>query len=325
MKDETDIELASSDVVINSNGKTRGIPGVFFVLFAHLLWGMTPLYTNLMDGISLFEIIAHRVIWSLPGVFFAVVYFSKGLSLLKSAVKNTKVLLWLAGSAFFLACHWGVFLFALLSHRGFETALSFYISPLLSIALGSLLLNEKWNKLQVIATSLTTIALLIMTIYNGIPVLSLAIAVTWSVYCFTRKSIPATPNEGMFIEMCCLAVPALLFVLLLGTNMLPDINMMTYIMENKRFLQNVPDTLLLMGYGLLNSIAFCFFAYGIKNTRLSTVGIMDYVAPTMMAINTVIILKQPVSNVDLVVFFIIVFALFIYVIPSFLNSRKQNS
>ncbi|RPD37824.1 hypothetical protein C0030_000120 [Candidatus Liberibacter solanacearum] len=296
---------------LDKNGNQTTIIGLLCVLFAYIAWGMTPLYTQFLEKVSVLEVISHRILWSLPGVFFAVVYFSGGLSVLKSTLKNPKTLFMLMVSAALLASHWGVFVYALLSRQGLATSLSFFVTPIFSLSLGAIFLKERLNLLQIIAAINIVAAMVIMTIYNGIPMLSLAIAVTWSAYCFARKTIPVNSNEGFFIEMCILAVPTLFYVIWL---IVSD--------KNHSFMHNTQETFFLMGYGLLNSIIFCVFAYGIKRTKLTTVGLMEYIAPLIMAANTVFILKQPINTVNIVVFSMVIFAMIIYVLPIIFNNKK---
>ncbi|MBY7649490.1 MAG: hypothetical protein C4617_03135 [Candidatus Liberibacter europaeus] len=292
------------------NNNHGSVLGATCMCFAYIMWGLTPLYTQFMEDIPFAEVVTHRILWSLPGIFFAVAYFSKNLSSLKSTIKNTRVLSMLVLSTTLLACHWGVFVYALLSKRGFETSLSFFITPILSIAMGAIILKERLNRLQIVATLLTGGALAIMTIYNGMPLLSVGIAITWSGYCFTRKTIKADSNIGFLVEMLILAIPALFYTFWL------------LVKGNAYFLKSFPDTAFLMGYGIINSLVFCVFSYGIKKTRLSTVGIMEYIAPIMILANTTLILKQPINRVDVIVFIIVFVSMLIYMMPTVLGDRK---
>ncbi|AHA28323.1 putative permease [Candidatus Liberibacter americanus str. Sao Paulo] len=274
------------------------------------MWGLTPLYTQFLEHVPYFEVIIHRVLWSLPGVFLAFRCFSGDMASLKYTVKNTKVLLMLILSATLLACHWGVFIYALLAGRGFETSLSFFITPIISIALGTLFLKEKMSKMQVAATIITVTALLIMTFYKGLPFLSLSIAITWSSYCFTRKTIAAKSIDGFLLEMFFLSIPSIIIAVWL------------YNKGESHFLNGFSDTMLLVGYGIINSIVFCVFSYAIKITKLSTVGIMEYLAPIVMMINTIFVLKQPISKIDIIVFILIFVSLLIYILPVVLTNKE---
>lgn len=296
------------------NASLPTMMGTLFVFCAYILWGITPLYTQFLEQVSVLEVISHRVLWSLPRVFFAIVYFSGGLSLLKDTLKNPKAVGMLVFSATILAVHWGFFIYALLTRQGFLTSFSYFVTPVISVFLGSVFLKERLNHLQIIAALLIILSLLIMTLHSGIPLLSLAIAVTWSAYCFARKTIPVGSSEGFFIEMCVLAIPALFYVVWNG-----------FSGGEHFFLGNIPDTLFLIGYGLLNSFVFCIFSYGIKRAKLSTVGIMEYTAPLLMIVSSVFILKQPIDTVRTIVFGIVVIAMVVYLLPTVINSGKNKT
>ncbi|AKK20331.1 EamA family transporter [Candidatus Liberibacter africanus] len=291
--------------------------GTLYALCAYISWGIVPLYTQFLEHIGVAEVISHRVLWSLPGAFCAFYCFSGGSSALKSTLTNPKLLAMLIFSTACLATHWGFFVYALLSGEVFLTSFSFFVTPVISVFLGAVFLKERLNFLQIIAALLIILSLLIMTFHSGIPLLSLSIAVTWSAYCFARKTIPVNSSEGFFVEMCILAIPASLYVLWVA-----------FSGGEHFFLKTTSDTLLLMGYGLINSLIFCIFAYGIQRTKLATLGIMEYIAPLLMALIGTFILKQPIDTVRVIVFSIVVVAIIIYLSPTLLdgkNSRKTNN
>ncbi|MBA5724017.1 EamA family transporter RarD [Candidatus Liberibacter sp.] len=291
-----------------------GSHGVIISFLTYICWGFVPLYMRFMSEINVIEIIAHRVLWSLPAIALAVAFF-EGLHAVKSICKNPQVLLKIMINAMILAAHWGLYIYSVVSGNLLKASLAFFISPLLSISLGTILLKEPLKRSQIIPIGLIVVAIGIMsTGVGGLPWLSLAIAGTWSIYAFFRKTIPADPNSGFLLEMIALSIPAT--VIAFGFTKIVG--------ESSYFVKDTHYAMLLIGYGLINGILFCTFSYALKITRLSYIGIMEYIAPTIMLINTIFLLKQSVSPIEIVAFSIVMCASVIYAIPAYLDACNKE-
>ncbi|MEG8099185.1 EamA family transporter [Candidatus Liberibacter brunswickensis] len=309
-------ETIQKDTSTNCNHKSNiqiSMTGTLLVFCSYVIWGLSPLYTQFLEHLAITEVIPHRVIWSLPGAFFAFSYFGGGLPVLRNTFQNKRHITMLLISATLLAAHWGCFVYALLSGQILLTSFSFFVSPVITTLLGVIFLKERLNYLQMIAAALIILSLIIMTYYNGIPFLSLSIAVTWSSYCFARKTIPVNSSQGFFVEMFVLAVPSLSYVL---WNISSG--------EDHFFLQTTSDTLLLIGYGLINSFVFCIFAYGIQRSRITTVGVMEYISPLFVAFISVFVLRQPIDTVRIVVLIIAILAIVIYLTSNVIDEKQKN-
>ncbi|MBA5724019.1 EamA family transporter [Candidatus Liberibacter sp.] len=282
-------------------------------LLVHVWWGFSPLYFRFISDTNAIEIIAHRVLWSLPSIALAVM-FSEGLHAVKSIIKNPIVLLRIVINAGLLALYWFLFTYTTIS-QPLEVSLGLFISSLLSISLGTILLKEPLKRSQIIPICLIVIAIGIMsTGVGGLPWLSLAIAGVRSIYFFYRKTIPADPNSGLLIEMIVLSIPAA--VIAFG---------FTKITGGKSgFLNNSSYTILLIGYSAISGFFACIFSYAIKITKLSYIGIMGYITPTIIFMDTVFLLKKSVSLEEIIAFSLVICASAIYAIPAYLDARKKE-
>ncbi|MBA5724018.1 EamA family transporter RarD [Candidatus Liberibacter sp.] len=292
-----------------------GNHGFFLSFLSQIWWGFSPLYLRLIKDVNAIEIIAQRVLWTLPIMMLSVSLF-EGLHVVRSALTKPQVLLRLIINAGILSIHWFLFIYASISGKSLEASFGMFMCPLISILIGAILLKDPLSPSQILPIGLIAIAIAIMFIRIGnLPWLSLGIAGTWVVYSFCRKTIPAGPNSGFLLEMIVLTIPAIFITF--GLEKVTG--------EKIYFLTSISHTMLLLGYGLSSGLGFCIFSYAIKITRLSYIGIMGYISPTIMFINTAFLLKQSVSPEETIVFILVICASVIYAIPAYLDARKKES
>jgi chloramphenicol-sensitive protein RarD len=275
--------------------------GFGFALTAYLLWGFLPLYMKAMAHIPAAEIIAHRVIWSVP-VALAILWALGRTAEVMRALRTPSMLGMALLTAGLISVNWGIYVWAIISGHALDAALGYYINPLFSIFLGAVLLGERMGRVQMLAIVLAAVAVGVLTWDAGrLPVVALALTVTWGFYAYLKKRLPIGPNEGFTLEVLILLPPALAYLGWL-------------IWQGKsHFAAGVPvDTALLLGCGLITALPLMIYANGAKLLRLSTIGIMQYIAPTMIFLTAVFIFDEPFSAVKLVAFVMIWAALAIY-------------
>ncbi|QPC93940.1 EamA family transporter RarD [Mesorhizobium sp. INR15] len=275
--------------------------GFLLALGAYLLWGLLPFYMKAVAHLPLAEVIAHRIVWSVP-IAAAVLIWAGRTADFKAALRSPRTIAMAALTAALISVNWGIYVWAIAVDRTVETALGYYINPLVSVVVGALLLGERLDRLQIAAVVLAAVAVAVMTIEGGkLPWVSLALAFSFAAYGFFRKTLPIGPSQGFLLEVLLLSVPALAYI--------------TYLIATGQdhFVSgNSTDTALLIGCGPVTAVPLLLFAFGAKLLRLSTIGIMQYIAPTMVFLIAVLIFNEPFGTIQAIAFGLIWAALAIY-------------
>lgn len=280
------------------------LSGFLYALAAYLLWGFLPLYMKALAHIPPPEVIAHRVVWSVP-VALAVLWWTGRTSDLRAALANPRMLAMGAVTAALISVNWGIYVWAIGSGNALDAALGYYINPLFSIFLGAVLLRERMGRLQMAAIALAVVAVAILTWEAGrLPVVALGLTLTWGAYAFLKKWLPIGPNQGFALEVLILLVPALAYMVWLSAG------------GTSNFWQGVAwDDALLIGCGIVTAGPLMIYANGAKRLTLSTIAIMQYIAPTMIFLTAVFVFDEPFSRVKMLAFGLIWAALVIYSLP----------
>lgn len=284
--------------------------GFLYALTAYVFWGFLPLYMKAVAHISPFEVIAHRVVWSVP--IAATVLIALGRTAeIKKALTTPRMLAMASLTAALITANWAVYVWAIGTGRALDAALGYFINPLFSIFLGAVLLKEKLTRLQILAIALSASAVALLTWHAGsLPWVSVALMVSWGFYAFFRKTLPIGPTQGFLLEVLILTPPALAFIAYLMTT------------GQAHFMAGVPaDTWLLLASGLVTATPLILYGNGAKLLKLSTIGIMQYIAPSIIFIIAIFIFREPFDTVRLIAFIMIWSALVIYTLPGLVRSR----
>ncbi|MFC3073053.1 EamA family transporter RarD [Shinella pollutisoli] len=275
--------------------------GFAFALTAYLLWGFLPFFMKAVAHIPAAEVVAHRIVWSVPVAGLVLVWFGRTGDI-KAALRSPRMLAMATLTAVLITVNWGIYVWAIAADRAIETALGYYINPLFSIFLGAVLLKEKPNRAQTVAIALAAAAVAILAFdAGGLPWVSIGLCISWGFYAFFRKTLPVGPNQGFFLEVLLLSVPALGYIVWLEAS------------GQGHFGDTGPvDMLLLLSCGLVTAVPLMIYANGAKLLRLSTIGIMQYIAPTMIFIIAVFAFGEPFGTTKLIAFLFIWAALFLY-------------
>jgi len=307
-------KAASTPTLTPSIANEDTLPGFLFALAAYLMWGLLPLFLHQIGHIPALEIVAHRVVWSLP-IAGAVLIIIGRTAELRAAIRKPAMLGMACVTATFVTINWLIYVYAIASGRALESALGYYINPLISVTIAALLLGERMLWQQKIAVGLAAIAVAILAYEaGGLPWISLSLACSWAFYAYFRKTLPIGPNQGFFLEVLILAVPALVYILYLEST------------GAGHFLNGLGnnDTWLLMFLGVATAAPLMVYANGAKLLRLSTIGIMQYIAPTMVFGIAVFIFHEPFGMLKLAAFSLIWVALAVYSLPMLLARRKAQ-
>lgn len=275
--------------------------GLALAIAAYVFWGFLPLYMKALAHIPAAEVVAHRVVWSVP-IAALVLAVMRRTQDLKAALLSPRTLLMGAVTATLISINWGIYVWAIASGHALDAALGYYINPLFSILLGALLLGERMSKRQLIAVGLAVGAVLVLALDTGsIPWVALGLTLSWGFYALAKKSLPIGPNQGFLLEVLLLLVPALAYIAYLTTT------------GQGNFLTGAPvDTWLLLGCGAVTAVPLLIYANGAKLLRLSTIGILQYIAPTMIIIVAVFIFGEELGRARMIAFPMIWAALILY-------------
>ncbi|OLP58571.1 permease [Xaviernesmea oryzae] len=287
--------------------------GVVLALIAYLLWGLLPFFMKAVAHIPAPEVIAHRIIWSLPIVGGYIIFLGRTADL-KRALGNPRMLAMACVTAALITVNWGIYVWAIGAGRALEAALGYYINPLISVLLGAVLLKEKLSPAQMVAIGLAAAAVAILTLQaGGLPWVSIGLALSWAFYAFFRKTLPVGPNQGFFLEVMLLAGPALVYIVWLettGGGHFGDTGLV--------------DLGLLIACGVVTAVPLLIYANGAKLLKLSTIGIMQYIAPTMIFFIAVFAFGEPFGMVKLIAFALIWSALAVYTGSMYMTARRAK-
>ncbi|MEJ8308448.1 EamA family transporter RarD [Agrobacterium larrymoorei] len=284
--------------------------GFVYALTAYLLWGFLPLYMKAVAHISPLEVIVHRVVWSVP--IAAIVLIALGRTAeIRQALTTPRMLAMACLTASLISINWGIYIWAIGSGHALDAALGYFINPLFSILLGALILKEKLSRMQIVAISLVAVAVALLT-WNagGLPWVALALTFSWGFYAFFRKTLPIGPTQGFLLEVLILTPPAFAFIVYL-----------TATGQGHFFAGTAIDTWLLAASGLVTAVPLIFYGNGAKLLKLSTIGIMQYIAPSIIFIIAVFVFREPFDTVRLIAFMMIWAALAVYTLPSLIKGR----
>ena len=287
------------------------LQGFGFAMAAYILWGFLPLYMKLVSHMQPAEVVTHRILWSLP-IAGALLVALRRTQDVKAALTSPAMLAMGCVTAALISVNWGIYVWAIATDRALDAALGYYINPIFSVALGALILRERLTPLQLAAVALAAVAVMILAIHNGaVPWVALGLTVSWGFYALCKRQLPIGPNQGFLLEVLLLSVPALAYLAWLQMN------------GTSHFATGVSrDTWLLMGCGVVTAVPLLFYANGAKGLRLTTIAIMQYIAPTMIALCAVFAFGEEIGTARMIAFPMIWAALVLYSYSMFRGMRK---
>jgi chloramphenicol-sensitive protein RarD len=249
---------------------TRNKAGLLLGLGAYFLWGALPFYWKALNDASPSEILAHRGIWSLV-ICLSALKFRKELGNGFALLKNKRSAAILLATSGFLTINWFVYIWSVSVDRVVESALGYYITPLITVTFGVTFLHEKLRKAQKIAVGLAAVGVVILTVgYGSFPWIALSLAVTWGSYSLLKKTLNAGALEALSVET--------LFALI------PNAGYIIYLQQKGvgQFGHSFPNTLLLIGAGFATIAPLLMFNGATLRLPLTTVGLLQYITPTIM-------------------------------------------
>jgi len=293
--------------------------GVIQAGLSYLIWGLLPIYWELLNSVDAMEILANRMFWSF---FFmlAVLFFSKKWSLfvitVKGFAKNRKQLYALALASVLISINWFTYIWAVTNGHIIDTSLGYYINPLVSILLGMAVLKEKLSLFQYVSFALAAIAVVIMTVSHGsFPWVAIILALSFALYGLAKKLINVDSSVGLTLETVVITPIAVIYMLILYSHG-----------SHLFFTPHLGIDWLLIGSGVVTAVPLLFFAMGAKKIPLSLLGFLQYFTPTLTLILGVFVYHEHFTPIQLVAFMFIWAALLIYSLSQtkLLSRKKVN-
>jgi len=253
------------------------------------MWGFFPLYWRLLDSIPSTTLTAYRVIWS----FLLLASLALVMPRLRRTfryLRDPRSLMLCTAAAMMIAVNWGAFMYAISSDQVLQAALGYYINPLLNVLLGVVVLGERLKRFQWLAVGSASIGVAVMTWSSSeVPWIALTLASAFAIYGLLKKKVPLPPLEGLMVETGLLFPLALIFLM-----------MRSGISHSATY--SWTTWMLLMVGGLVTITPLALFAVAAKRVALSTIGILQYVGPTLQWFVAAVILGEPFGGSKLIGF-----------------------
>jgi len=270
------------------------------------------MYWKMLSHVPASQVIQHRIIWSFL-FLIPIILLSGRRREFAATIRSWKALLVLALSALLVMTNWFLYIWAVTNNHLLQASLGYYINPLVNVLLGTALLKERLRRLQVLSVGIASVGVLYMTFYVGqFPWISLTLAFTFGFYGLIRKTVNTASVVGLAVETLLLSIPAWIYLLFLTGS------------GNGVFLAIDRKTdLLLMGSSVLTTIPLLLFTVSARRLTLSTVGFIQYLAPTCMFLLGVFMYREPFALAQVVMFILIWIALSIYSLDSIRTYRRS--
>ena len=288
--------------------------GVLFALAAYILWGFFPLYFKAIQQVSALQILAHRIAWGF--VFtLAVVLMLRQWKEFRASVFNRRTFLIYAGASVVLGINWFTYVWAVITNHVVESSLGYFINPIVSVLLGVIFLRERLRTFQWVAIAMVTAGVVYLTITFGqLPWISLVLAVTFGFYGLLKKIAPLGALHGITLETAVLTIPSLAYLFIVNANGTGTFGHSTPLLD-----------FLLVLSGPVTAIPLLLFATGARRIPLTTIGLLQYIAPTLQFLLGVLVFHEPFDQSRLIGFMIIWLALVLFSVENLLARRRTPS
>jgi len=286
--------------------------GTITTVSAFFLWGIFPIYWKALKYVPSTQILAHRVVWSLVFILFLVSVQRRWKEVISIISFSRNVLRFLFTS-FLLGTNWLTYIWAVNTNQIVEASLGYFINPLVNVCLGMVFLRERLYRWQILSVVLAFIGVLFLTLHYGrVPWIAFTLAFTFGTYGLLRKTAKAGSMVGLLFETAILTPIALVYVIALG------------IQGSGAFLAiGLHTDVLLTGAGLVTAIPLLLFAHGARRIQYSTVGFLQYIAPTGQLLVGVLLYKELFTCTHAISFGFVWVAIIIYSISSFISYKKR--
>jgi chloramphenicol-sensitive protein RarD len=286
--------------------------GVFYGAGAYLLWGLFPLYWPLLEPSGSLEVLAHRIVWSLV-VVLVLLRITRRLPRVRAALRDRAQLLKLSLAAVVIAVNWFAYIYGVTHERVLEASLGYFMNPIVTVLLGVVVLGERLRPVQWTAMGAAFVAVVVLTVENGSPPwVAFALAFSFGAYGLLKKTAGVGAVEGLAIETAVLLPVAAAYLLLLGAT-----GASTFGSEG------VGHMVLLAVSGVVTAIPLLLFGAAASRVPLTTLGVLQYLAPTMQFLLGLLLFDEPLPPVRLIGFLLVWFGLALFTADLIRHHRRQ--
>lgn len=296
---------------MNAADDKRSQSGALYGIAAYGLWGLFPLYFKAVAAVAPVELLAHRALWSFV-MLTVIVRSMDRWGEIRRELHSPKLMLMLAVSSVLIAVNWLLFLWAVINNHVVQASLGYFINPLVNVMLGVAFFRERPRPYQLVSIAIALVGVGLYTLYLGeFPWIAMVLALTFGFYGLMRKLMPVDGLVSLTVETLCMAPFALAWLTWLGcrgelTGATPGL------------------FALLMFSGPVTTIPLLFFGAAMRRLRLSTMGIIQYLSPSLQFSLAVIVFREPFSSVQLICFLFIWIAIAIYTVDSYRAHRENR-
>jgi len=286
------------DNEINTRGQLKA--GLWYAIAAYAAWGLLPIYWKILNGIPSGQILSHRIAWSF--IFVAILLFIRGRwGLVKEVLTDRTSRFAVILCGFTISINWFLYIWAVNHNHIVEASLGYYMNPLISIAVGVVILKERLHFWQIVSLVLAAIGVIIMTIQLGkIPWIALTLAVSFAFYSLAKKMVKFDAMTGLALETLVVVPVSLVYLFFVhgqGTG---------------AFGSSWTASLLLMVSGVVTAFPLLWFAQAARSVPLSTIGFIQYLSPTITLLLGVFLYHEPFTKSHLMSYGLIWIALVLY-------------
>ncbi len=285
----------------------RSRTGLFCGLAAYICWGFIPLYFHAVSNVQPVVVLCHRVLWSV--LFIVIVISIRGeWPSVWPVLRNARNLKLLSAGAALIAINWLVFIYAVISKQVLQASLGYFINPLLSIFLGMIFLRERLRRWQWLAVLIAGVAVLNLALRSAtLPWIAVSLAVSFGLYGLVRKKVDIDSLHGLLVETIILLPPALIVVALPFGHTFST------------------GTLGLLSLsGVVTAVPLLLFGGALRRLKLSTMGFLQYVGPTLQFLVAVVVFHEPLDRAKLLSFAVCWLAIAVYAADSVLARQPQE-
>jgi chloramphenicol-sensitive protein RarD len=284
--------------------------GILHAFGAYFIWGLVPIYWKLLKHIPATQLIGHRIVWSFL-LLALILSVSRKWPELRGPVLDRKIILIYFVAAVLCGFNWFIYVWAVTAGYIVESSLGYFINPLLSVLLGVVFLRERLRLFQCVSIGLAAAGVVYLTlIYGRLPWIALSLAFTFGFYGLVKKLAPLNSANGLTLETGILFIPGLLFLVYQDW------------MGKGAFLHiGLSSDLLMVGAGFITTIPLLMFASAAQRIPLTTIGIMQYLTPTLQFLLGVLVYKEPFNARQAVGFGVVWIGLIVFCVEGLITRR----
>lgn len=289
------------------------------MVLACVVWGLSGLYYKLLSHVPPIEVLSHRTLWS--AVVFSVVVLVQGQGAALRDLLTGRRLALVVLAALMISANWFLFIFSVQTGHTVEASMGYYIFPLVAVALGMVAFGERLGRLQAVAVALAALAVVLLTVGLGVaPWIALAIAGSFGLYGLVKKRLGAPPVASVTAEVLVLAPLAALWLWAGATGQVQEFGR-----PGGHFLDSPATAALLMVSGVLTAGPLMLFTYAVPRLRLGTVGVMQYLNPSLQFLVATVIFAEPLTRWHVMAFALIWAGLGLYSLDALRRSREAST